>query len=474
MRAMRRQAWLCSIYGTTARILFIAAAVCSFICTKSHAQDLNFSVSPSPVGSGARAAGMADAFVAVADDATAASWNPAGLVQLERPEISIVGQYNRIWEKFESGMHPETDSTHRSDELALNFLSVAYPLPTLPGGRNATISLNYQRKYDFTRKFDTRFQTSFLLPSGSTADQLQEIRFDQTGGLSAITPAFAIELTHKLSIGVAVNLWGSSFLADSGWEQDLRIHSTTTVPGNPSVESDIIQQEDYDSFRGENVVVGVLWSVTPRWNIGLRYDSGFTADTNYHVESNFGDSQEDREVRFPSTLAIGAAFRANDRFTLSMDISRTDWDNFYVRKQNGDKFSLVDGSTDLADPTQAGEMTDFDPTITVRLGAEYVFIPKIKSEALPALWSLRGGLVYDQEPASGRQDPSTGSSNGTPDSFYGATAGVGVLVGQHVNFDFAYQVRYGPDVNRDYIRGISGFKEDFVQHRLLFSMVVYF
>ena len=39
---------------------------------------------PSPVGSGARAAGIGSAFVAVADDATAASWNPAGLVQLER------------------------------------------------------------------------------------------------------------------------------------------------------------------------------------------------------------------------------------------------------------------------------------------------------------------------------------------------------------------------------------------------------
>src|SRR2546421_11802130 len=54
---------------------------------------INFATSPSPVGSGARAQGKALAFIGVADDATAASHNPAGLVQLERPEDSIVGSY---------------------------------------------------------------------------------------------------------------------------------------------------------------------------------------------------------------------------------------------------------------------------------------------------------------------------------------------------------------------------------------------
>ena len=41
-------------------------------------------------GSGARAAGMGDAFIAVSDDGTAASWNPAGLAQLRQPEFSFV------------------------------------------------------------------------------------------------------------------------------------------------------------------------------------------------------------------------------------------------------------------------------------------------------------------------------------------------------------------------------------------------
>src|SRR5512142_382655 len=47
------------------------------------------------LGFGARAMGMAGAFSAIADDASAASWNPAGLGQLIRPEVTVVGGYNQ-------------------------------------------------------------------------------------------------------------------------------------------------------------------------------------------------------------------------------------------------------------------------------------------------------------------------------------------------------------------------------------------
>src|SRR5690554_2893241 len=56
---------------------------------------LEITSSPNVVGSGARALGMGGAFIAVADDATAASWNPGGLTQLERPEVSWVLKLGR-------------------------------------------------------------------------------------------------------------------------------------------------------------------------------------------------------------------------------------------------------------------------------------------------------------------------------------------------------------------------------------------
>jgi hypothetical protein len=121
----------------------------------------------------------------------------------------------------------------------------------------------------------------------------------------------------------------------------------------------------------------------------------------------------------------------------------------------------------------------FDPTYTVRLGAEYVFIPKRRDEELNTLWTLRAGLFYDEEPATGKASPrefrllgDTGS--GEPDKFYGLALGCGLLTHQRVNLDVAYQLRYGDDVNRDFIRGMTGFSERVLQHRFLLSTVIYF
>ena len=78
-------------------ILMLAA-----FAAPSLAQDLEFSASPTPVGSGARAAGMANAFVAIADDATAASWTGNARLSLnlvttprDTPDVALTGQWLR-------------------------------------------------------------------------------------------------------------------------------------------------------------------------------------------------------------------------------------------------------------------------------------------------------------------------------------------------------------------------------------------
>ena len=61
------------------------------VATAARAQEISLN----RPGSGARAAGMGNAFIAVADDGTAASWNPAGLSQLRKSEFSLVYSASR-------------------------------------------------------------------------------------------------------------------------------------------------------------------------------------------------------------------------------------------------------------------------------------------------------------------------------------------------------------------------------------------
>lgn len=440
---------------------------------------------PSPVGSGARAAGMANAFVAIADDATAAAWNPAGLVQLERPELSIVGE---IWwseDDYSSSAHPEADGTHDFDAADLNFASGVYPIRRPVFGRNVVLALSYQKRFDFTRDFDARLNNTAVGPGGILLGQRSRMTFEQTGGLSALSPSFAFELTKRLSVGASVNIFRSDLFGENGWEQETRVDSLF-LAGGSLAQSRGYSRERYEDIRGASVTLGMLWRASSRWTLGARYDSALKARSQYSsldwdvqvvpnplrpIVVNQARLEEERTLRFPSTFSIGAAYRRNDRWTLSLDISRTDWSNAYVKAGDGTRYSMIDGA-DLGNPLQR---TKFDPCYSVRLGGEYLFLPKQRGETLPYLWSVRGGVFLEQEPASQRSSLDfTKPGSGKPDNFYGVTAGVGLLLKQRVNIDLAYQLRFGSGVNGDLNPGVGGFSADEVSHRLVLSTVIYF
>lgn len=223
---------------------------------------------PLPTGSGARALGFAGAFTAIADDATAASWNPGGLTQLERPEASVV--YRATDERDQ---HRSTDADFLVDEdgyrsYNINYLSMVFPFHVVPWGRNAVMSLNYQEAYDFTAQFsaDLRSQQPREEKSGGDrqvyqevqtdvirddvfdivvtshkttvvetsfrqmldADMVSNLEFDQEGVIAALSPALAMDVTPKLAVGMAVNVYMLDFLSS----ERIRSHTRAEYTGH--------------------------------------------------------------------------------------------------------------------------------------------------------------------------------------------------------------------------------------------------
>lgn len=452
------------------------------------AQELEFPISPTPVGSGARAAGMADAFVAIADDATAASWNPAGLVQLEEPEFAFVGAYNGIRESFNddlTGSNTRIRSSSQSDDNTdINFASLTWSLPNMLGDRNSTLSISYQQRYDLARSYSSL--TNISIPQINLTDRTTDT-FRQSGQLGTISIAYAIEITSTLSVGVTTNFWRDA-IDDSGWKQERFLETNRNFAGTPSTLTEFSEVE-FRNFEGENYIIGLLWRFHLKWKLGLRYDTAFSADVDFNSlrvqRTNGAITNRTRQnsksrVKLPDTLALGLSYRANDRLTFSLDVTRTDWNDLYLTNAAGDRISMVDNQV-IGSPFDV----DFDETYTVRLGTEYVFIPDNSPQIMNYLWILRGGLFFDQEPASGRSrnllvvDDGNGGTrpnrgSGDADDFYGVTFGIGLLAHQRFNFDFAYQYRWGNNVNSDYIQGRRGFNEDVQQHRILLSTVIYF
>ena len=303
---------------------------------------LNFATSPAPVGSGARAQGQGIAFIAVADDATAASHNPGGLVQLERPEMSIVGSFFTRLERQDVNMPGILIENQTLDGTHLNYFSVAYPFRVRQ--RNVVLSLNYQRLFDLSGDTDTvtgfpitNPDTGLLAGRGS-----HDVSSRQRGGLFTISPAAAVQISPTFSIGVALNIWPDIF--DNGWEQDVTLRSSGLVfSGNrlvPFIADGDIEEEF--RFEGFNVTAGFLWTINSVFTLGGVFRSPFTADvtrtnaSDLNIRLQDGSPEVSTTCRFRETLkmdfplsyGLGLAARITTDLRLSIDVSRVHWSDF--------------------------------------------------------------------------------------------------------------------------------------------------
>lgn len=409
--------------------------------------------SPNPVGSGARALGMGSAFIAVADDATAASWNPGGLIQLEKPEISSVGAFFHRIEDNDFGTNPEASGRETVTEANLNYLSGAYPFTLFD--RNMIVSLNYQRLFDFTREWNFP-----LVQSTAGLSLSQDVNYDQSGNLSALGLAYCIQLSPEFSFGFTFNIW-QDWLGMNEWKQTTRQQGGGTFMGNQFIFES--KSQDRFSFRGfnTNFNLGILWNITPKFTLGAVVRTPFTADLKHKStfrssirfpaapgsdSTTSTSSTENEELEFPMSYGIGLAYRFSDRLTVSADFTRTEWDDFVFKDSQGNKTSAISG--------RPKKDSDVDPTHTFRLGAEYLFIKP--DYVVP----LRGGVFYDPAPAEG-----------SPDDFYGFSLGSGFAKGRLI-FDIAYQYRFGRDVGGSILENLD-FSQDVDEHTVYASFIIH-
>src|SRR5687767_8595824 len=125
---------------------------------------------------GARSLGMGGAFLGLADDASAAEANPAGLTILRKPEVSIEARNYEEQQLFTtSGTFPDivrTPFTHYSDRVVVTFGSVVYPIKNFTLGAYFHEPLNNKGAGVVAPRFDELTGDlesqlpNFFLPSG--------------------------------------------------------------------------------------------------------------------------------------------------------------------------------------------------------------------------------------------------------------------------------------------------------------------
>ncbi|NVM22224.1 MAG: outer membrane protein transport protein [Desulfobacterales bacterium] len=420
------------------KTLMVTFIVCASFPSCLCAQVTEIPITPKPVGSGARALGQS-AFIAVADDATAASWNPAGLINLERPEASFVGAWRSVEEDYSMTNPLESRSPESWSDSEINFMSYVHPLQV--GNTDVVISINYHQVYDFGVDFNGNLTIPLL-----GFDQVIQVKGKSEGALSAYTLAGGLSIPDypEITIGVGVNWYTQSLLNDYAW-QIKKTRTVTDLKEPPEVFQSTFDDK-FDDLRAQNLTFGLLWDVYERQEnlltFGLVYHTPFTASLDYehkqYTESvlTYNPGSRNMEIDFPASFGAGVNYRFSDSLSAAFDVEWKEWSKYKQKHADGKKTSPFK-----------------DDTLAYRLGFEHLRFPESTEQPV---FALRYGAFYEPRPA-------------WPESLsvYGLSLGYGWTVKDQFSLDFAYQFRWGEE-------NLGNFDYDIEEHFFVISLIKYF
>jgi len=394
------------------------------------------------VGSGARALGMAGAFLARADDATAASWNPAGLSYLRFPELSLVGKGD--WFDVTTrapGPDRQDDGTDLRRGHTVDFVALTHPLDL--GAVAGAVQFSFQRVISFN---DGRDIVRNRTP----------IRIDQQGGFDVLAFGTGLRVSRKWRVGLTLNRWSNGFFQ-------------TFERGRPQRA---LLRTDFE-FSGWNANLGLLYSPVENLNLGLVAKTPFTANVRQVLErANVADPDgppQNRfdsaiatypriEIDFPGAVGFGASWRPSSPWTLSADYTRTFWSEGRIRNY----FTLPFSGSPLENapnhyypelPYPILNQPDQTDAEQIRVGVELV-----AHAGGDLAFPIRAGYFNDRQYFI--------AEDGTPPRFEGFTAGLGVIIGPLL-LDAAYVYERGSYLDVD----MSGSRIRVKAQQLVFSVI---
>ncbi len=386
-------------------------------------------------GSGARALGMGGAFLARADDATAASWNPAGLSYLRLPEFSFVWLQNSL------NSRTTANGARTRDERSGNAPDfVAFAMPYDAGRVSGSAQISYQRVISFSS-------------DRTISDPDQERSVASAGGFDVVALGTGLKLSRTLRAGVTVNHWFNGY-------KQVVIRDDRVVPTRQTTNFDL---------SGWNYHFGLMWSPWESLNVGGVFKSGLITDVKLGrtridafapgtaTENVY--ALDDVRLRLPGAIGVGASWRPKSNVTISLDFTKTDWSDGRIFRF----FTLQRTELDQIDnPPVPSAPKDFFRTLPyptlnlaipqqdtkqVRVGVEYVLLRQRFK------WPIRAGYFRDEQ--FFRTTLESPGDGGAP-AFNGYTLGAGVIVGPML-FDVAYVFETGryPNVSADVLTNTS-------------------
>lgn len=354
---------------------------------------------------GAKASGMAGAFVATADDPSAIFYNVAGLAQQREMSLLTGATFINFSNEFTGDPNSAFTSGVEGKYDRHTFVPPnAYAI--VPFGDNITFGIGAYAAFGLRTDWADPWAGRFI----SRDADLKTM---------SVNPGVAWQTSNgRLAIGAGVEYRRARVILSANRG------ALSPFSGRFVDVANVRLVSDYGDDIGWNV--GVLFKPTDRFRIGASYRTDMDIELEGQAEVTpiaSGNAQFDAFVRtqlppnqainttfpFPAIGAIGVAFSPNDRVDIELDITRMTWSRFEALTVNFE-------ATPAASFTREQNWED---SSAYRLGANIAATPN---------WDVRLGAVYDQNP-----QPTEAVSPLLPDSDrIGATIGAGWHAGPFV------------------------------------------
>lgn len=318
----------------------------------------------------AKATGMANAYTAVADNASAVWYNPAAITGLEGTNLSL-GTVMVI----PTMEHKNTDGT--TDKIADRTHTPPHLYATrkindqwsLGFGVNAPFGLStkWDRDTAETRTVATRSNVGAANYNLNGAYKLND-KFSFAAGVAYV----AVDATLNKEVVVPANAYGA---------------------GAPAATVDI-EQELKGTGNGWGYNAAVMYRHSDKLSFGANYHSPVKVlidgkinvpmpTTTVPALNALKTTSQDAHTKLtlPDMFQLGAAYKYSDKLLFSADVDYTDWSTY--RK------IVVDYTRDNNSGAQSKDVKNWQPAWAVRVGSEYKY-----SDA----WNFRAGAFYDITP----------------------------------------------------------------------------
>lgn len=301
--------------------------------------EVNAAIQFNFVNPGARSLSMGGAFLGLADDATAAYTNPAGLAQLSIREVSAETRGWRFTHRFADRGHFEGEPTEigvdtiaglevneaTNDVTGLSFLSYVYPAT-----KKLCVAFYYHQLANFEANFATQgpFQGEApFLSRIRPIDTSLDLQIQNFGGSGAFS------ITEDFSIGLGVSWYDFELQSRTNRFDFIDTNVRGDNPGgffgprdpNGTIANFQTQSGD-DSAIGANL--GFLWRPSgKRWQVGGVYRRGpdFELDVRSFVAPSTLAEDETATFHLPDVLGVGIALQATENWKITFDYNHVEY-----------------------------------------------------------------------------------------------------------------------------------------------------